>query len=274
MHRFDSCSDEGLSLLEIAIVLVVTGILVGGAVAGMHLMRAAELRSIAEDIQHYKTLVKAFHIKYGDFPGDMPTATAQWGRADGGADVTQNCANPETDSMLGPPTCNGDGNGKIDDNGIEQHRFWEHLSAARMIEGDFTGVQAFAGGPGDTVTPGVNAPASRIKGVGWFVRYFINTGTGEGCLLGYAVPRFDGCYGNNFEIGRAKVGDDPQAPFLTGPEARGIDLKYDDGKPAKGSIFAALWPVCTDAADQADVTADYVTDDETAVCALSFLNVF
>jgi prepilin-type N-terminal cleavage/methylation domain-containing protein len=266
--------ERGFTLLELAIVAVVIGVLVGAIFSGMHLLRMAQFRQIAKDQETFVAAALNFKDKYGYLPGDFPSATRFWGRADGGADTTQNCAQPAINSMKGPPTCNGNGDRKINDddspNVHEPYRFWEHLAAAGYLPGNFTGVP----GPlnDDHSVANVNVPAASFDGSGWYIHYLDFFGW-NGCLWSVG-NRFDGCYGNFLQVGRLKHDDGPWYPLFTGPEAQGYDAKYDDGKPGTGKIVAVSPEECTDAADSSDLTADYLPNDEEPICSLQFLNLF
>lgn len=122
---------HGFSLLELSIALAIIGIIVGGILVGADMIRAAELRSVMNDMNRYQAAVLTFKDKFLSLPGDMIQATAFWGRADGGTDVTQNCANPLTDAGTGTQTCNGDGDGWVTGS-VEQRRVWQHLANAGM----------------------------------------------------------------------------------------------------------------------------------------------
>lgn len=119
------------SLVELSIVLVILGMLVGGVLAGQSLIRASELRSITSDIHKMQSARIAFRDKYFSLPGDMPNAISFWGRQAGNAGdgVDSTCAaltyaTPSTDSR----TCNGNGDGFIGTSGsgmeFESIRYW------------------------------------------------------------------------------------------------------------------------------------------------------
>ncbi len=55
---------NAFSLVELSIVLVILGLLVGGVLSGQSLIRAAELRSITEDYARYVTATHTFKDKY------------------------------------------------------------------------------------------------------------------------------------------------------------------------------------------------------------------
>lgn len=67
---------SGFSLIEIAIVLVVIGLLIGGVLQGTALINNARTKDLIAAMQDTRAAVAAFKDRYGFLPGDMPTATA------------------------------------------------------------------------------------------------------------------------------------------------------------------------------------------------------
>ena len=114
---------SGFTLIEIAIVLVIIGLLLGGVLKGQELINAARVRNVVAQLDGVKIAYLGFLDRYRTYPGDMPTATAQT-QIPGTGSV--GCANVAT--------C---GNGKIDDN--ENLLVWYHLSRAGFISGSYTG---------------------------------------------------------------------------------------------------------------------------------------
>ncbi|MFZ4541492.1 MAG: type II secretion system protein [Rickettsiales bacterium] len=130
-----SKTSSGFSLVELSIVLVILGLLVGGILSGQSLIRAAELRAVSTEYSRYVTAVQTFRDKYFQLPGDMNSATTFWGTAAVGAA----CA---TTIGSGTQTCNGNGDGWLDNgyvNSNENFRYWQHLANAGLIEGAYTG---------------------------------------------------------------------------------------------------------------------------------------
>ena len=80
---------RAFSLVELSIVLVILGLLVGGILAGQSLIHAAELRAVSSEYQRYRTAIYAFRDKYLGLPGDITTATNFWGAADGSTGTTR-----------------------------------------------------------------------------------------------------------------------------------------------------------------------------------------
>src|ERR1700709_989380 len=67
---------RGFTLIELSIVLVIIGLIVGGVLVGRDLINAAQLRAAISQIERYQTAVNTFRAKYGAIPGDMPDPAA------------------------------------------------------------------------------------------------------------------------------------------------------------------------------------------------------
>ena len=124
-------NQNGFTLIELSIVLVVVGLLVGGIFLGRDLIKSSSIRSTLSQLEKYKVAVNTFKLKYGYIPGDIPSRDAS---AFGFYNVTGSLANTMA--------C-GDGNGVIQgwnadpwiDGGNvagEVLMFWLHLSQAKL----------------------------------------------------------------------------------------------------------------------------------------------
>lgn len=114
---------KGFTLVEIAVVLVVIGLLLGGVLKGRELIAAARVHSLAEQQAGIRSAYRAFMDRYRARPGDMDRAAAA--RAIGAEIRT-----------------GGDGDGRLQAPGEgwrELNAVWEHLSKAGFIEGRFPG---------------------------------------------------------------------------------------------------------------------------------------
>ncbi len=116
---------HAFSLVELSIVLVILGLLVGGILAGQSLIRASELRTVSADVSRYNQAMLAFKDKYFALAGDITNATAFWGTA---ASCPGTYTTPSSDNT----TCNGDGNGQV--TSIETWRTWQQLTAAGLTQ--------------------------------------------------------------------------------------------------------------------------------------------
>ncbi len=226
---------SGFSLVELAIVLVILGLLVGGILAGRALIRASELRSIGTDLNRYKTAVMAFKDKYFALPGDMPNATAFWGAADGNDGLGLDCY--ETDSTGLQTTCNGDGNTGIQYSSInygnEKFRSWQHLANAGLIEGTYSGQASVTTGASTRsvgADPSPRLPASKLAGAWYDMHWVGNCGSSSSWC-------WEGSYRNTIYVGTPdSAGDLLEKGVMTGADMWNIDTKIDDGVPATGRI--------------------------------------
>ena len=255
-------SRQGMSLIEISIVIVLIGIVSGGILVGRDLARRYENRKVLIDANSYVVAMQQFKLKYSALPGDMPNATSVWGRADTGG--TGECASPLTDISSGAPTCNGDGNGLIEATNCEHYRVWQQLVAGEFITADFTGVSGIALCAANS-QPGINVPQGPVDITGYSISSF-------GEITSGGDPQFfNGNYANTLMFGGKIAGDYTLNPALTATEAYQIDLKADDGAPAIGNIrmmrpTTSLNPICLTAGNAYNLTSS------APACALLFLS--
>ena len=221
VHSLKRTTRHAFSLVELSIVLVILGLLVGGVLSGQSLIRASELRSVTEEYARYSTAIGAFRDKYFALPGDMANA-ASFGWKDG----------------AGVTVGNGSGDGQINETAAvgtnEISLFWVELAAAGLIEGSYTAVA------GITMTPTTNVPLAKISAASWNV-------IGLGTVLPSGVASYTNAtapaastfyaqnYGNAFLFGS---GTNAQLPggIMKSEEAWNIDTKMDDGKPDTGTV--------------------------------------
>ncbi len=120
---------SGFTLVEIAIVLVIIGLLLGGVMKGQELIINARAKSAVKDMDGVISAFNAYVDRYRRLPGDDgPIATLQ---ARGGAWTTVTLAgnNNGVLAIAAAQTFNGGG---------EQANIWQHLRAAGFINGDHT----------------------------------------------------------------------------------------------------------------------------------------
>jgi type II secretory pathway pseudopilin PulG len=113
----------GFALLEIAIVLVIIGLLIGGVVKGQELVTGARARALISLQEDVKAAYFGFFDRFRSWPGDYSQAS--------------------TNIACTPACKDGNNNGAIrsiaDGDAIdEQIAVWEHLSKAGFIAGSYT----------------------------------------------------------------------------------------------------------------------------------------
>ena len=131
-------SSGGFTLLEIAVVLVIIGLLLGGVLKGQELISSARVRNFIAQQEGVKTAFFGFQDRYRAYPGDYSTAS--------------------TNINCGAVAClNGNGNGMIEAPNLsalqEDILVWSHLSAAGFITGSYTMTDPTIGAPDPTNTP-------------------------------------------------------------------------------------------------------------------------
>ena len=252
--------NKGFTLIEISIVLVIIGLIVGGIVAGQSLLRQSQLNSIVTDSQRYIQATNAFQQKYTALPGDFANATSYW--TAGTCPTVYNHANNNT-------TCNGNGDGQITfnaSNNAEYFMFWQHLQLSSLIEGNYNGVPN-SNSSSLSHSIGTNSPKSRVDGAGFAVQYV-------------DIPTSSTNYYNNISYGHVFIigANDtsnylPVGKIMTASEAYNIDAKFDDGLPSTGNILtwqngSAYNSAC------ATATPSYNTSGSGYLCSLIFITGF
>ena len=75
----DSRHQAGFTLIEIAIVVIVIGLLLGGVLAGQQLVRSAQLRKLITDHDGFQTAILGFNYRFDRMPGDYHQASIHIG---------------------------------------------------------------------------------------------------------------------------------------------------------------------------------------------------
>src|SRR6516164_11396797 len=78
MERILMRRQAGFTLVEIAIVLVIIGLLLGGVLKGQELIESAKVKNIGQDFRAISIAVLTYQDKYRALPGDDPKATTRW----------------------------------------------------------------------------------------------------------------------------------------------------------------------------------------------------
>lgn len=251
---------RGFTLVELSVVLVIIGLLVGGILVGTTMIRQSEIKAVMKEFNQYTTAAHAFRTKYNALPGDMDNAEDYWGSA--------TCP---TAAGTGTQTCDGNGDGRFNEAAAasqfgEYFTFWQHLNNAGIIGGNYTGM-AGSGAAAQTDID-VNVPASKLGSAAWSVGANFNATGGSAVLYAGLILK------NFAVIGSEVTNARSYGKILTPQEAWSIDTKFDDGRPAHGTVIGAWWDDCTDATANTDLDSDYllsVTDKE---CSLYFANAF
>ncbi len=111
-------NQKGFTLVEIAIVLVIIGLLLGGVLKGQEMIYNAKVKNVQSQLKEMSAAYYTYMDKYKALPGDDAAASSRW---------------------TGAP--NGGGNGGIaggycDTAAEESCYLWRHLRYANIISGN------------------------------------------------------------------------------------------------------------------------------------------
>src|SRR6267142_5199213 len=71
----------GFTLVEIAIVLVIIGLLLGGILKGQEMITQARIKNAINDFNGVVTAITSYQDRYRALPGDDKGATTRWTQA-------------------------------------------------------------------------------------------------------------------------------------------------------------------------------------------------
>ncbi|WP_019894142.1 prepilin-type N-terminal cleavage/methylation domain-containing protein [Hydrogenovibrio halophilus] len=113
-------TNKGFTLIEISLVLVIIGLLLGGVLKGSEMIENAKINRVTSDQEEVRAILYAFQDRYGALPGDFDRA----------------------DETLNLDGTNGNGNHIIEGDWYgsdgESRMMWMHLRAAGFISGNTT----------------------------------------------------------------------------------------------------------------------------------------
>jgi len=120
---------SGFTLVEIAIVLVIIGLLLGGVLKGQELINSAKIKNLVNDFNGISTAVYAYQDRYRALPGDDSNAETRW--------TAQGITAAGTGLGNGDGTVGGAFNAAAAAGaGPESVLFWKELRAAGLIAGN------------------------------------------------------------------------------------------------------------------------------------------
>lgn len=129
-------------MIEIAIVLVIIGLILGGVLKGQELITQAKIRNVANDFNGVSAAYYSYQDRYRAMPGDDPNAKSRWTASQNGGGNNAITGNYDAIPAGTDPTT-----------AEESNLFWQHLRLAGLVAGPTSGA-----GSG-------NAPQNAVGGV-------------------------------------------------------------------------------------------------------------
>ena len=195
-------NQSGFTLIEIAIVLVIIGLLLGGVLKGQELINSAKVKNLATDFRNIPVFIYGYQDKFKALPGDDAGVVAH---------------------VAGTPATTGGtvGNGLIEGSWNsytktdESYLFWQHVRLAGLTSGPTTVPAAPA--IGDGYKP-VNAVGGEI-------------GVQSGTSVVASSPMLDS---TSAVIRGTYI---ICSPNILGKFAKQLDIQLDDGNTQTGSML-------------------------------------
>jgi len=231
---FSRSSSSGFTLVELAITLMIIGLLIAGVLKGVELVENAKVTKVARQIKAYQTAVVSFASIYSALPGDMATSATRIANC---TSATYCSGHSNGDGVIYKTNQSDRNNHAWHGNGgwDEMGAFWQQLAHAGLIEGiDTNAAPDYSTGAGmaTSVYPGTEiyvATWSDEKGpLLWFLPL----------AMWSAPPNNNGSISTPWPIPAAHVAQ--------------LDRKIDDGLAADGDIQGYVSSVgrgCTSMSD-------------------------
>jgi prepilin-type N-terminal cleavage/methylation domain-containing protein len=193
---------SGFTLIEIAIVLVIIGLLLGGVLKGQELINSARVKNLATDFKNIPVFIYGYQDKFRALPGDDAAVATH---VTGGTPATTPAG------TQGNGVINGNWNSTTATD--ESYLFWQHVRLAGLAPGstdtaaaDYLPVNASGGKIG--IQSGTSVPGSSP---------IIDNPAGAALRGSYII-----C-----------------SSGILGKFVKQLDIQMDDGNTATGSMLAA-----------------------------------
>lgn len=231
-------TEKGFTLVELAIVLVIVGLLIAGILKGQELITNSQITSTISQIEGIGGAVNTFKQKYGAYPGDMANASTRL------IDCAANpCNNGNGDSIIGVNV------GAIGAINNESGFFFNHLRAAELVTSfDGTANAQF----------GAAFPSASIGG-GYLVG---DTRTG---VTGFTVTEMRP--GPYLVLSGQVAAVAATTGVLTPAQGARIDRTIDDGQTTSGSVISQSTAAACRTAATDD---DYAEDEPDQACVIAY----
>ncbi len=207
----------GFSLVELAVVLVIIGLIVGGVLKGQELVTSAQINAVQTDANKIRTAVNTFRNKFLALPGDIQNPDA----------VIDLSSSGLSSFSEGGGNDNGQIEGDRLDAGTEAVQAWAHLGASGLLnEIDAEAIDGNHLDAAEAMTSGIGGFYSMKTGL---------TGSENGTNFDASLVAEHGIW---LMLGTDPIGDgDNDDPAIAADNAAELDRKIDDGDPVTGDVI-------------------------------------
>ena len=239
-HASTARRQRGFTLIELAVVLTIIAVMVGGIAGTSSLVRSASLQGVGKELGDLQNAFDQYQEYYGSLPGDTPDADQRF-RCGG---------------------CNGNGNGKID--AEEQSLVLQHLSMANLLK---SGTQAANDYQNSGMSAAQMTAAQQRASSSTTGRVYATSSAGRGAVTAVEVRSPDRL------VAVVRMDPDGAGGAGTGPlspeDAQSIDRRIDDGSAYDGRIVVE--PAAGAAASECKSGGTYNVGASKSRCNLAYV---
>ena len=134
-QRAYSKPQAGFTLVEIAIVLVIIGLLLGGILKGQEMITQAKIKNIINDFNGLSAAMYSYQDRYRSLPGDDLNAATRWSGSQSGDGNGQFTKTGTAAAGVAPEIYNNIPTAVASNTTPEVNLFWWHLRLSGFVPG-------------------------------------------------------------------------------------------------------------------------------------------
>ena len=198
---------SGFTLVEIAIVLVIIGLLLGGILKGQEMITQAKIKNVVNDFNGVTAAVNSYQDRYRALPGDDVNAAGRWasnsavsGNGDGQFGTPSGTTNAYNSILAAAPVA-----------AEETNSFWWHLRLAGFVGGVTAG--AGAGNPPANAANGIMGV--QTTGLGFTSNIVCSSNLPDKIAIAVDTQMDDGTAASGQVRAFTQTGPNPNVPATT-----------------------------------------------------------